>query len=60
MIALAAGFVTHFFADGSVRWLRDRWTALPAPAQGALLAVVFIVLRELGHTKIVPFYYFAF
>jgi len=58
--ALAVGFTCHFFADGSFRWMRDRWTMLPAVAQGALLAVVALVLRELGHAKVVPFIYFQF
>ncbi|MBV8757805.1 MAG: MBOAT family protein, partial [Deltaproteobacteria bacterium] len=58
--ALAVGFLCHFFPDGSFRWLRDRFVALPAPLQGALLAAVALVLRELSHTKIVPFIYFQF
>jgi len=59
-VALAAGFATHFFADGSYRWLRARFVGLPAYAQGALLAGVALILRELAHTKIVPFIYFQF
>jgi D-alanyl-lipoteichoic acid acyltransferase DltB (MBOAT superfamily) len=58
--ALAAGFACHFFAEGSFRWLRDRFVAMPAPAQGALLAAIALVLRELSHPKIVPFIYFQF
>ena len=57
---LVAGFVTHFFADGGYRWLRDRFCALPPPAQGLVLAGCGLVLRELAHTKIVPFIYFQF
>ena len=34
--------------------------ALPPWAQGALLAAAALVLRELAHTKIVPFIYFQF
>ena len=59
-VSLAAGFATHFFAEGSYRWLRDRFVALPPPAQGLVLAAIALVLRELGHTKIVPFIYFQF
>ena len=59
-IALVVGFLAHFFADGSFRWLRDRFVALPAWAQGLVLAAVALVLRELGHAKIVPFIYFQF
>ena len=59
-VALAAGFATHFFADGSYRWLRARFVGMPAYGQGAVLAGVALVLRELAHTKIVPFMYFQF
>jgi hypothetical protein len=59
-VALAVGFACHLFADGSFRWLRLRFVALPPWAQGAVLAAVALVLRELGHTKIVPFIYFQF
>lgn len=58
--ALAVGFLCHFFPDGSFRWLRDRFIALPPPVQGVLLAGCALVLRELGHTKVVPFIYFQF
>jgi alginate O-acetyltransferase complex protein AlgI len=58
--ALATGFACHLFGDASFRWLGRRFVALPAWAQGALLAGVALVLRELGHTKIVPFIYFQF
>jgi len=58
--ALVVGFLCHFFADGSFRWLRERFCALPAWAQGLVLTAVVLVLRELGHTKSVPFIYFQF
>ncbi|NVB81668.1 MAG: MBOAT family protein [Kofleriaceae bacterium] len=58
--ALAVGFATHFFADGSFRWMRERFAMLPAWAQGGLLAAAALVLRELGHAKVVPFIYFQF
>ncbi len=59
-VTMVAGFAIHFFADGSYRWLRERFVALPAPAQGFVLACVALVLRELGHAKMVPFIYFQF
>jgi D-alanyl-lipoteichoic acid acyltransferase DltB (MBOAT superfamily) len=59
-ISLAVGFTAHFFADGSFRWLRDRFVALPAYGQGLVLAGAALVLRELGQAKIVPFIYFQF
>ncbi len=58
--ALAVGFASHFFAEGSFRWLRDQFVALPAVVQGLLLAAVALVLRELGQPKLVPFIYFQF
>ena len=59
-VTMVAGFAIHFFAEGSYRWLRERFVALPAPAQGFVLAAVALVLRELAHTKMVPFIYFQF
>ncbi len=59
-VSVTAGFVSHFFPDGSFRWLRDRFVALPAYGQGAVLAGALFTLRELAHTKIVPFIYFQF
>jgi alginate O-acetyltransferase complex protein AlgI len=58
--ALTVGFACHFFAEGSFRWLRDRFVALPAIGQGAVLAAAALVLRELGQPKLVPFIYFQF
>jgi hypothetical protein len=58
--ALAAGFACHLWGDASLAWLRRRFVALPAWGQGGVLAVAALVLRELGHTKIVPFIYFQF
>ena len=59
-VTMAAGFAIHFFADGSYRWLRERFVALPAPARGFVLACIALVLRELAHAKMVPFIYFQF
>jgi D-alanyl-lipoteichoic acid acyltransferase DltB (MBOAT superfamily) len=58
--ALTAAFVCHCFAEGSFRWLRDRFVALPPWAQGGLLAAAALVLRQLAHHEIVPFIYFQF
>jgi D-alanyl-lipoteichoic acid acyltransferase DltB (MBOAT superfamily) len=58
--ALTVGFTCHLFADGSFGWLRRRFVALPPWAQGAVLAVAALVLRELSHARIVPFIYFQF
>jgi D-alanyl-lipoteichoic acid acyltransferase DltB (MBOAT superfamily) len=59
-LALAAGFACHLFAEGSFRWLRDRFTALSPIQQGAALTLVALTLRELGQPKLVPFIYFQF
>jgi alginate O-acetyltransferase complex protein AlgI len=59
-LALSAGAISHLFADGSFRWLRLRFIALPPWGQGAVLAVAALVLRELGHARVVPFIYFQF
>ncbi|MEJ7602357.1 MAG: MBOAT family O-acyltransferase, partial [Kofleriaceae bacterium] len=59
-IALVTGVICHLFPDGSFRWMRGRFVALPAWGQGLVLAAAALVLRELAHTKIVPFIYFQF
>jgi hypothetical protein len=58
--ALAAATAAHLFADGTFRWLRERFIALPPAGQGLVLACVALVLRELAHPKFVPFIYFQF
>jgi alginate O-acetyltransferase complex protein AlgI len=58
--ALAVGFVCHFFADGSFRWLRHRFVEMPWFIRGNVLIAVTLVLRELAHHEIVPFIYFQF
>jgi D-alanyl-lipoteichoic acid acyltransferase DltB (MBOAT superfamily) len=59
-VSLAAATATHLFPEGTYRWLRERFVALPSYGQGFVLACVALVLRELAHTKIVPFIYFQF
>jgi alginate O-acetyltransferase complex protein AlgI len=58
--SLAVGFLCHFFADGSFRWLKHRFVDLPWWVKGTLLAAIALVLRELAHHEIVPFIYFQF
>ncbi len=58
--ALAVGFLCHFFADGGFRWARARFAALPPPAQGAVLAAAYFILRELAQPKLLKFIYFQF
>jgi alginate O-acetyltransferase complex protein AlgI len=57
---LAVGLAAHLWADGTFRWMRDRFVALPPIAQGALLAACALVLRELSSPKLVKFIYFEF
>ncbi len=60
-LALVAGFLCHFFADGSFRWLRDAVRARsPRRRRARRCCAAALVLRELSHTKIVPFIYFQF
>jgi D-alanyl-lipoteichoic acid acyltransferase DltB (MBOAT superfamily) len=59
-VTLVVGFLCHFFANGSFRWLRDRFVTMPLWRQGLVLAGCVLVLRELGHAKLVPFIYFQF
>ncbi|CAN5200841.1 hypothetical protein BH11MYX1_BH11MYX1_29170 [soil metagenome] len=58
--ALAVGLICHFWGDGTFRWMRMRFGALPPIAQGLVLAVAAMLLRELGHAKLVKFIYFEF
>jgi alginate O-acetyltransferase complex protein AlgI len=58
--ALAVGLLCHFWGDGTFRWMRARFVALPPIAQGLVLAVAAMLLRELGHAKLVKFIYFEF
>ncbi|MEO6773990.1 MAG: MBOAT family O-acyltransferase, partial [Kofleriaceae bacterium] len=58
--ALLVGLACHFWADGTFRWMRDRFCAAPPVVQGLVLAIAALVLRELGHAKLVKFIYFEF
>jgi len=58
--ALLIGLACHFWADGTFRWLRDRFVAAPPIVQGLVLAIAALVLRELSHAKLVKFIYFEF
>ncbi len=60
LAALALGLLTHALPDGAFGRLRDRFAALPAPAQAALLFVAAVALREASTSAVVPFVYFQF
>ena len=59
-LCLLAGFVTHLLPENAHLRLRDAFVRLPAPAQGGLLFVVALVLREVASSAVVPFVYFQF
>jgi D-alanyl-lipoteichoic acid acyltransferase DltB (MBOAT superfamily) len=58
--ALGIGLVASFAPRALYAGARDRFTALPAPAQGLVLFGVAIVLHEVASTAAVPFVYFQF
>jgi D-alanyl-lipoteichoic acid acyltransferase DltB (MBOAT superfamily) len=57
---LGVGLASHYLPKPSYEWLRVRFTAMPAPAQGLALFLVAIVLHEAASTAAVPFIYFQF
>jgi alginate O-acetyltransferase complex protein AlgI len=57
---LAAGLGFPFVPEGSYQRIRQGFTALPAPLQGALLFGVALVLHEAAGAAAVPFVYFQF
>ncbi|HET9991506.1 MAG TPA: MBOAT family O-acyltransferase, partial [Kofleriaceae bacterium] len=58
--ALLIGLACHFWADGTFRWMRDRFVGAPPVVQGLVLALAALVLREFSHAKLVKFIYFEF
>jgi D-alanyl-lipoteichoic acid acyltransferase DltB (MBOAT superfamily) len=59
-LAVIAGFVLHFFPGRTFAWLRAKFVALDPIAQGAVMAMAALVLRELAQPHIVKFIYFEF
>lgn len=57
---LAAGLASHFVPERWYASLRDRFTLLPAPAQGVALFAAALLVRELASADAVPFVYFQF
>lgn len=60
VLCLAVGFVTHLLPDRAFTRMRDGFIRLPALAQGAVLFVIALVLREVASSAVVPFVYFQF
>ncbi len=57
---LAIGLGSHYVPRGAYQKAQRLFIELPAPAQGALLFAVAVVLHEAASTVSVPFVYFQF
>jgi D-alanyl-lipoteichoic acid acyltransferase DltB (MBOAT superfamily) len=57
---MALGFATHLLPHSLYDRLKERFIALPAPAQALCLLVAAYVLREATSSAVVPFIYFQF
>ena len=57
---LVLGFALHYTPRAWYAKMRERFVALPAIAQGLLLAVVGAALLKLSSTQVVPYIYFQF
>ena len=57
---LGVGLVSHFLPRSIYEGARRGFTALPAPAQGAVLFGVALLLHEAASAAAVPFVYFQF
>jgi alginate O-acetyltransferase complex protein AlgI len=57
---LAVALASHYVPRAAYERLRGGFAALPAPAQGALLFGVAVLLHEAAATAAVPFVYFQF
>jgi D-alanyl-lipoteichoic acid acyltransferase DltB (MBOAT superfamily) len=60
LLALGVGLLSHFTPDRLYEKVRERFVALPAWAQGAVLFGVAVLLREVASAQAVPFVYFQF
>ncbi|MCU0655947.1 MAG: MBOAT family protein [Polyangiaceae bacterium] len=60
LLVLALGFATHLLPHALYDRIKERFIALPAPAQAALLLAAAYLLREASSTAAVPFIYFQF
>ncbi len=57
---LLAGYFAHYTPRGLFDGLRERFSMLPAPAQGVLLAGVAATLMLVATQDVVPYIYFQF
>lgn len=59
-VLLTVGLVSHYTPRAAYDRAMRAFIELPAPAQGALLFAVAVVLHEAASTVAVPFVYFQF
>jgi hypothetical protein len=57
---LTLGIASHYVPRAAYERAQRAFTALPAPAQGAVLFAVAVALHEAASTAAVPFVYFQF
>jgi hypothetical protein len=57
---LAIGLASHYVPENTYERMKKAFTDLPAPAQGALLFAVAVLLHEAASAEAVPFVYFQF
>jgi hypothetical protein len=57
---LTIGLFSHYTPEALYDRIRRAFTDLPAPAQGAVLFLVAVLLHEAASTAAVPFVYFQF
>jgi alginate O-acetyltransferase complex protein AlgI len=60
VVLLLVGLGTHWMPERWYEGLKQRFCALPAPAQGLALFFVALTLREVANTEARPFVYFQF
>ena len=57
---LALGLLSHWTPERVYQGIQRAFIQMPAPAQGAFLFCVALVLREMATADAVPFVYFQF
>jgi hypothetical protein len=60
LLVLVAGFAAHYTPRGLYRGLEQRFSALPAVGQGAVLTAVGAWLMTVASEDVVPYIYFQF
>ncbi len=60
LFVLGLGLASHYLPERVFQRILGRFSALPAPAQGALLFLAAVLVHEVASTAAVPFVYFQF